>query len=45
MGTLSMDLEDQLTEEGVGPGEPRSGEPGRIVLVEGLVHESRAPIF
>ena len=31
--------ENQLAEEGVGPGKPTTSELHRIVLVEGFVHE------
>ena len=38
------EVDDQLAEEGVLPGEPGAGISGCVVLVEGLVHEARARI-
>jgi len=42
--SLGANLQHQLAEEGVGPGEPLAREARGVVLVEGLVHEAGARV-
>jgi hypothetical protein len=42
--TFFKDGENQFTENGVGPSEPGASEFLRVVLVERLVHETRAGV-
>ena len=38
------EVDDELAEEGVLPGEPGAGELARIILIEGLVHKAGAGV-